>query len=193
MSDTTPTRGLHQGRLREEIGRYLNRRVGVHSRDPEGVRLLQAVAEFLDLEAHKAVVKKNSSAPILGTLKIIQERLDCIKKQGSTKTQQQGSYASVAAIGKTAAKKTGATLSAMMKEEESSGRRRLRELVIRIENKKEREQGRSLLAENILQKLQSTKHAKTSQLVAARRLQSGDTLLQAATVKAREQLERNVG
>ena len=99
----------------------------------------------------------------------------------------------VAAIGKTTAGKTGATLSAMMKEEKSSRGRRLRELVIRIENKEEREQGRSLLAENILQKLQSIKHAETSQLVAARRLQSRNILLQAATVEVREQLERNIG
>lgn len=79
------------------------------------------------------------------------------------------------------------------KEQVDSGWRRLRELVIRVENENEREQTRTLLAEQILQKLQSTKHAETSQLVAARRLQNGDILLQAATVGSREQLERNTG
>lgn len=72
------------------------------------------------------------------------------------------------------------------KEEDSVEGRRLRELVIEIEDENEREQGRTMLTEHILQKVQSTKHAETSQLVAVRRRQSGDILLQAATVESRE-------
>ncbi|MCJ1465909.1 hypothetical protein MMC07_004528 [Pseudocyphellaria aurata] len=75
--------------------------------------------------------------------------------------------------------------------EENTGGRRLRELVIRVEDENEREDSKTMLAEHILQKVQSTKHAETSQLVAARRLQSGDILSQAATVESRERLERN--
>ena len=79
------------------------------------------------------------------------------------------------------------------KEDGSTGGRKLRELVVRMEDPTEREEAKTMLAEHILQKLQSSKHAETSQLVAARRLQSGDILLQAATVEARERLERNTG
>ena len=62
-----------------------------------------------------------------------------------------------------------------------------------MEDATEREKTKAMLAEHILQKLQSSKHAETSQLVAARRLQSGDILLQAATVESKERLERITG
>ena len=61
-----------------------------------------------------------------------------------------------------------ATTREMAKEEADSGGKRLRKLVIRVENENKQEQTRTLLAEQILQRLQSTKHAETSQLVAAR-------------------------
>ena len=64
---------------------------------------------------------------------------------------------------------------------------------MKVENATEREKTKAMLAKYILQKLQSSKHAKTSQLVAARRLQSGNILLQAATVESREKLERITG
>lgn len=78
-------------------------------------------------------------------------------------------------------------------EEGSAGGKKLRELVVRVEDAMEREETKAMLAEHILQKFQSSKHAETSQLVAARRLQNGDILLQAATVESRERLERNTG
>ena len=79
------------------------------------------------------------------------------------------------------------------KKEGSTGERKLRELIVRMEDLTEREEIKAILAEHILQKFQSSKHAETSQLVAARRLQNRDILLQAATVEAKERLERNTG
>lgn len=129
--------------LREEIGKYLTKYVvGVDSRDPEGFRLLQAVAEFLHRETRETVVNENLSAPIIDTLKTIQDRPERIEKQGSTKTPLQGSYASVAAAGRVVGK-AGIAPNAAMKEEESFRGRRLRELVIRIENEAEREQSKT--------------------------------------------------
>ena len=78
-------------------------------------------------------------------------------------------------------------------EERSTGGRKLRELVVRVEDAIERKETKAMLAEHILQKLQSSKHAETSQLVAARRLQNGDILLQTATVELKKRLKRNTG
>ena len=78
-----------------------------------------------------------------------------------------------------------------MKEEDSVGEKRLRELVIQVKDKTKQKKSKTMLAEHILQKVQSTKHVETSQLVAARHLQSGDILLQAATVETRKRLESN--
>lgn len=63
--------------------------------------------------------------------------------------------------------------------------------MIRAEDAREQERTKIMLAEHILQKLQSSKYAETSQLIAARRLQSGDILLQTITVKVKERLKRN--
>ena len=79
------------------------------------------------------------------------------------------------------------------REKGSTRERKLKELVIRAEDAMEQEETKTMLAEHILQKLQNSKHAETSQLIAAKRLQNRDILLQAATVKARERLERNTG
>ena len=54
-------------------------------------------------------------------------------------------------------------------EEGSTRERKLRELVIKAEDAMEQEKTKAMLAEHILQKLQSSKHAETSQLIAARR------------------------
>ena len=79
------------------------------------------------------------------------------------------------------------------KKEKSIGERKLRKLIVRIKNLIEQEESKAMLAEHILQKLQSSKHEETSQLVAARRFQSKDILLQATIIEARERLERNTG
>lgn len=63
------------------------------------------------------------------------------------------------------------------KKEESFRGRKLKELVVKVEDKYKWEQSKTMLAEHILQKIQSPKHAKTSQFVAARQLQSGNILL----------------
>ena len=65
--------------------------------------------------------------------------------------------------------------------------------MIRAEDAIEQEKTKAILAKHILQKLQSSKHAETNQLIAARRLQSKDILLQAATVETKKRLERNTG
>ena len=85
-NNTAPTRGLHRGYLLEKIGEHLNRNVGVESKDPEGVQLLRAVAEYLYLEARKEAVHENLTMSILGTLQTIQDCVDQIKKQGITKS-----------------------------------------------------------------------------------------------------------
>ena len=99
-NNTAPTRGPHRGYLLEKIGEYLNRNVGVESKDPERVQLLRAVAEYFHLEACKEAVHENLTTPILGTLQTIQDCLNQIKKQDITKPQQHGSYAAAAASGK---------------------------------------------------------------------------------------------
>lgn len=107
-SNTPPIRDPHRGFLLEKIEEYLDRHVEVDSRDPEGVQLFRAMAEYLDLEARKKAVHKNLTTAILGTLMTIQERLDCIEKQDAARIQQHSSYAA-AAVAEKVGGNTGTT------------------------------------------------------------------------------------
>ena len=88
-SNTAPTHGPHRGFLLKKIGEYLSRHLKVDLRNPEGVQLLWAVVEYLNLEACEEAVHKNLTTLILGTLMTIWDCLGCIKKQSVVKTQQQ--------------------------------------------------------------------------------------------------------
>lgn len=141
-NDTAPTRGPHRGYLLEKIGEYLNRHVGVESRDPEGVQLLRAVAGYLHLEAREETVHENLTTPILGTLQTIQDRLDRIEKQGVAKFQQHGSYAAAAASGKlvgSAGIPKNVLPKATVAQEVIQEARKAKEIVIRVTDTREKD------------------------------------------------------
>ena len=76
------------------------------------------------------------------------------------------------------------------KQERRHRSRKLKKLVVKVKDATEQEKTKTMLVEHILQKLQSSKYVKTSQLIAAKRFQSGNILLQAATIESKERLER---
>lgn len=172
-SDTAPTRGPHRGFLLEKIVEYLNRHVGIDSRDPEGVRLLRAVAEYLDLEVREEAVHENLTTPILGTLMTIQERLDRIEKQGVAKSQQHSSYAAAAVAGKSGGN-TGITKNIAPKttvaQEAIQEARKAKEIIIRVMDARERNNMQKMTTRELVQSLQSV----APEVVGVAHLPSGD-------------------
>lgn len=67
--------------------------------------------------------------------------------------------------------------------------RRQRQILIRLEDGKERESTMGKAGDILLAAFRSGQHAHTGQIVAVNRLQSGDLLLQTTTISAREALE----
>lgn len=66
----------------------------------------------------------------------------------------------------------------------------MRQILVRIEDPKERESTRGVESEEIVAGIRSARTGYTGEIVAANRLKSGDILLQVTTAEARETLER---
>ncbi|MCJ1268559.1 hypothetical protein MMC22_008447 [Lobaria immixta] len=151
----SPAKEVHIGR------EYLNKHVRIDSKDPEGVRLLQAVVEYFDLEARKEAVHKNLTTPILGTLMTIQHCLDRIKKQSVAKAQQHSSYAIVAAAGKIMgnAKMTMNTKNTIPKtmtaQEAIQEARKVKEIIVCIADTREKGNVQKMTTRKLVQSLQS--------------------------------------
>ena len=193
-NDTAPTRGPHRGHLLEKIGEYLGRHVGADSRDPEGVRLLRAVAEYLDLEAREEAVHEHLTTPILGTLKSIQDRLDRIEKQGVAKAQQYSSYAAVAAAGKfvgnagvTTNTKTTTPKATVGQEEAIQEAQKAKEIIIHVADTREKSNMQKMTTRELVQSLQNV----APEVVGAAHLPSGDLRVYTRSAEAKDKLHTN--
>ena len=180
--------GLEEvGKLREEVSNYIRCKEAEGVGDSEAVCLLCRVFTTFMKEAE--TVNNIAPASLQGTLKVIKERLCRIEEKGKLKSKT-GSYAEIAATGRNPGaawvqeghhqKRT--PKNALLK------KRRVRELVIKITDDKNKEE----MERKIIKDLAEALRVKCDAVTGINRLASEDIRVFTRSQEVKEALQKNI-